>query len=190
MESFPFLFRVKMVNQAPMESQESAVLLVPKVPWVKEAYLESLAEMWVDGISLLACELQMGDAGANMLYGAQDLPQEPDHRGLGRFCPPVRCSLLSLPSPSWLGDTICLTWSMRLHCLQNNAGLTGVLGAPPHPGTLPSWKLFLWWALFKLTGKQAVCWPCGLWTNCATLFCRAILAPMACLDGMDPQEAK
>lgn len=45
MESFPFLFRVKMVNQAPMESQESAVLLVPKVPWVKEAYLESLAEM-------------------------------------------------------------------------------------------------------------------------------------------------
>lgn len=45
--------RVKMVNQAPMESQESAVPLVPKVPWVKEAYLESLAEMAI--LAPMAC---------------------------------------------------------------------------------------------------------------------------------------
>lgn len=44
MKSFPFLFRVKMANQAPTASQENAVLLVPKVLLDKEAYLESLAE--------------------------------------------------------------------------------------------------------------------------------------------------
>lgn len=45
MKSFPFLFRVKMVNQAPMVSQENVVLLVPKALLDREAYLESLAEM-------------------------------------------------------------------------------------------------------------------------------------------------
>jgi len=34
-----------MVNQVSMVSQENVVLLVHKVPWVREAYLESLAEM-------------------------------------------------------------------------------------------------------------------------------------------------
>lgn len=39
-------------------------------------------------------------------------------RGLGRFCPPVGCSLLSLSSPSLPEEIILLTRSRRLHCLK------------------------------------------------------------------------
>lgn len=164
MKSFPFLFRVKMVNQAPMVSQENVVLLVPKALLDREAYLESLAEMWVDGISLLACGLQMGDSRRKHALRFTRPPSRAwcplspllMPRALGRFCPPVRENppVPAIPFTAW-GHCLSHLEQSAYKTLPTKQSRPYRSFRSHSTSRNSSWKLFLWWALFKLTGKQS-----------------------------------
>lgn len=189
-----------MVNQASMVSRENVVLLVHKVLLGREAYLESLAEMWVHVLDLpaLASTLQMGDLGSKYAVRVTKPPSSAwCIKGLARLHPHIRwrrlLSLLYLLLPvGHVSVSLATEQETVLPVdLQNNAGLVDLSWVLPPPGPLPSWKLSLSLMRFKLSGKQAVCSSSSLGTNCTTLFfSRVTLARMAHLDVMDPQEAK
>lgn len=165
MESFPFLCRVKTVNQAPMVSQENAVLLVHKALLDRGAYLESLAEMWVTVLDLPASLwVTNGTVWERICF---KVLQAPFKCLMGRWYSHARCCLCCTFYYLWTMSVSHLKLNKKLHCTYKAMHILRIfLWASSPSGILPFGKLFDEHCLSLLENKLSS----SLWTNCITLF--------------------